>query len=379
MTERWRVSRAMANNMLMVSTRKGLFILRDSDGGWTVAETAFIGDRVSLALRDRSDGAIYAALDHGHFGPKLQRSTDGGATFVEIGSPSFPEKPDGLEDKDGSGSEVPWTVKQIWALETGGADRPGELWCGTIPGGLFHSTDRGESWSLVESLWRDPRRNKWFGGGADWPGIHSVVVDPRDSSRVLIGVSCGGVWETTDRGKSWEPRAEGMRADFMPPDRAGDPLIQDPHLVVACPANPDVLWSQHHCGIYRSTDGARSWVEIKQAGPSTFGFPVAVHPNDPETAWFVPAVSDEHRLPVDGKLVVTRTRDGGASFDVLTEGLPQEHAYDLVYRHALALHDDGARLAFGTTTGSLFGSDDQGDHWSLISAHLPPIYAVRFA
>lgn len=365
--------------MLLVSTRKGLFVLREHKGQWQVAETAFLGDRVSLCHRDPSDGAIYAALDHGHFGPKIQRSTDSGKSWTELGAPVFPEKPEGLEDKDGSGRDVPWTVKQIWALESGGADQPGHLWAGTIPGGLFRSTDHGHSWTLVESLWRDPRRNAWFGGGADWPGIHSIVVDPRDSSRVLLGVSCGGVWETTDSGETWEPRALGMRADFMPPDRVGDQLIQDPHLITLCRSAPDMLWSQHHCGIYRSTDGARSWVEIEKAGPSTFGFAVAVHPEDPDTAWFVPAISDQHRMPVDGKLVVTRTRDGGESFDVLTSGLPQEHAYDLVYRHALSLDDTGNRLAFGSTTGSLFVSADQGDSWNTISLHMPPIYAVRFA
>jgi len=191
-------------------------------------------------------------------------------------------------------------------------------------------------------------------------------------------VSCGGVWETLDDGETWTVRAEGMRADFMPPDRQGDPVIQDPHLVVACPAQFDHLWTQHHCGIWRSTDGARQWVEIEQAGPSTFGFAVAVHPRHSDTAWFVPANDDQHRVPVDGQVVVTRTRDGGQSFEVLREGLPQHHAYDLVYRHALDIDGSGERLAFGSTTGSLWVTEDGGDRWHAVSRHLPPIHAVRF-
>jgi photosystem II stability/assembly factor-like uncharacterized protein len=169
-----------------------------------------------------------------------------------------------------------------------------------------------------------------------------------------------------------------MRAEFVPPDQAGDPLIQDPHRMVACLADPDVLWVQHHNGIFRSTDGAASWREL-EAEPSSFGFAVAAHPERPDTAWFVPGVKDELRFPVDGKLVVTRTRDGGESFEILRDGLPQEHAYDVVYRHALAVDGSGDRLAFGSTTGSLFVTADGGDRWERVSAHLPPIYAVTFA
>jgi hypothetical protein len=171
-----------------------------------------------------------------------------------------------------------------------------------------------------------------------------------------------------------------MRAGYMPPDRQGDPLAQDPHRIVRCPAAPDHLWSQHHSGIFRSTDDAASWREIEPgAAPSTFGFAVAVHPTDPDTAWFVPGQSDEKRIPVGGRVCVTRTRDGGRTFDVLTAGLPQRHAYDLVYRHALDVDSLGEALAFGSTTGSLWLSADSGDSWRSVSAHLPPIYCVRFA
>jgi hypothetical protein len=169
-----------------------------------------------------------------------------------------------------------------------------------------------------------------------------------------------------------------MWAAYMPPERKNDPLIQDPHRVVQCEAQPQCFWAQHHNGIFRSTDGSASWHEVKGA-PSSFGFAVAVHPKNADVAWFVPGISDEKRIPVEGRVVVSRTRDGGKSFDVLTDGLPQSHSYDLVFRHALDVDDSGDCLAFGSTTGSLWVSDNQGDSWQSVSEHLPPIYCVCFA
>ncbi len=365
---------------LLVSTRKGLFVLAPSDAGWRIDKSAFLGDRVSLTLADERDGCWYAALDHGHFGIKLHRSRDQGVSWQEITAPAYPEKPKSMTDEgdvDAAGREVPWNVELIWSLCAGGSDKPGELWCGTIPGGLFHSTDHGDSWTLNQPLWLHPDRKEWFGGGSELPGIHSICVDPRDPNHVLLAVSCGGVWQTYDRGRSWVLTADGMFANYMPPDRRDDPRIQDPHLMVQCRTQPDVLWSQHHNGVFRSRDSGQRWESI-EVPPSSFGFATAVHPDDPNTAWFVPAISDEHRVPVDGALVVARTRDGGEQFEVLSDGLPQQHAYDLVFRHALAVDASGARVAFGSTTGNLWLSEDQGDHWSAISAHLPPIYALTF-
>jgi hypothetical protein len=198
---------------------------------------------------------------------------------------------------------------------------------------------------------------------------------------VLISVSCGGVWLTHDGGASWALRASGLRAAYMPPERTDDQRIQDPHRVVQCATAPDSLWCQHHNGIWRSSDGARSWQETGQpikAQASDFGFAVAVHPGQPDTAWFVPATSDEKRIPINAALCVTRTRDGGKSFDVLREGLPQQHCYDLVYRHGLAVSDDGQALLMGSTTGGLWSSANGGDSWNTISTTLPPIYAVQF-
>lgn len=364
---------------LLAATRKGLFTLRpDGASGWEIDRAAFLGDTLSMVLPDPRDGSTLAALDHGHFGAKLQRSADDGETWEEVGTPTYPQPEPGQEDVDQWGKPLPWALKKVWALEAGGADEPGVVWCGTLPGGLFRSGDGGRSWDLVRSLWDDPRRKKWFGGGADLPGIHSICVHPDDPRHVTLGVSCGGVWVTTDGGETWDCRASGMWAAYMPPEGKDDPNIQDPHRVVQCRERPDCLWAQHHNGIFRTTDGSASWREVADVPPSSFGFAVAVHPRDPDTAWFVPAVKDEHRIPVAGQVVVTRTRDGGRTFDVLRRGLPQHHAYDLVYRHALDIDESGDRLAFGSTTGSLWVSGDQGDSWQCVSSHLPPIYAVRF-
>jgi len=341
-----------------------------------VARVAHLSQPVTQVLRDPRDGAIWAALRLGHFGAKLHRSSDDGVTFEEMPVPAYPEGP--ADEKDGFGRPWPWRLDQIWALEAGGASEPDVLWCGTLPGGLFRSDDRGRTWQLQRALWDDPRRKAWFGGGYDTPGLHSICVHPDDPRKVTVGVSCGGVWVTEDGGASWALRTEGMFAAYMPPDQRSAPEIQDPHRIVQCRARPETLWVQHHNGVFRSLDGGRHWSSIENVPPSVFGFACAVHPRDPETAWLVPAASDELRVPVDGKVVVARTRDGGRSWQVLDRGLPQTHAYDLVYRHGLEVDDSGERLAIGSTTGALWTSDDQGDSWRCVTAHLPPIYALRF-
>jgi hypothetical protein len=365
----------MSESML-VSTRKGLFRFARRNGGWDTDRVDFLGDNVTLTLTDHRSGLDYAALDHGHFGVKLHRSTATG--WEEIAAPAYPPKPEGLEENDSWGRPLAWSTARIWALQAGGDDEPGVLWCGTLPGGLFRSTDHGESWEMVRSLWDHPKRKQWMGGGADLPGIHSILVDPRDSKRVWIAVSTGGVWFTEDSGATWSLRGEGMRAEYAPPGQANDPIAQDVHCLAQCPAAPRRMWVQHHNGIFVSSDEGKTFEEISGVEPSTFGFPVVVHPREPDTAWFVPEIKDEKRIPRDGRLVVTRTRDGGKNFEVLSKGLPQQHAYDVVYRHALAIDETGDSLAFGSTTGGLWVSEDQGDSWSGVTHTLPPIHAVRF-
>jgi hypothetical protein len=351
-----------------VATRKGLFELQRQASGWCVARVSFLADPVSMVLPPDASGFMLAALNTGHFGVKLQASDDFGKSWREVACPRYPEQP------AEPAQPFPWKLGLVWSLERG---VDGALWCGTLPGGLFVSRDRAQSWQLVEGLWNRPERLQWFGGGYPEPGIHSICPHPTDANDLLVAVSCAGVWRTRDGGANWSVPCKGMRADFLPPEQADDPNGQDPHRVQRCAAVPDVLWCQHHCGIWSSTDHAAQWVEHKPQ-PSSFGFAVAAHPGDPKTAWFAPAVKDEKRIPVDGALCVTRTRDGGQSFEVLREGLPQRDCYDLIYRHGLEVAPDGRTLLMGSTTGSLWTSFDAGEHWQLVNAHLPPIYALRF-
>ena len=354
----------MSQRMLL-ATRKGLLQLERSNGAWRIARTNFPGVAVTAALADMRDGTLYAMLKHGHFGSKLHRSDDDGATWTELPAPAFAA--------DAAGSP---TLFQIWTLETGGAGEKGTLWAGALPAGLFRSDDRGEHWRQVSALWNVPEREKWFGGGYDDAGIHTISPDPRDPDRVFVAISCGGVWDSSDAGKSWTLRGDGLIAAYMPPELAGQRETQDPHRVARCRASPETMWMQHHCGIFRSSDAGAHWTPLKLP-MDDFGFAVAAHPRDPLTAWFVPAIKDELRVPRDGALAVTRTRDGGETFESLRAGLPQRDAYDLIYRHGLDVDATGTQLAMGSTTGSLWVSEDAGEGWSLVNAHLPPVYALR--
>ena len=369
------------SDLLHVSTRKGLFTLRRSaNSQWTISDVAFLGMNITMSLSDPRDGSWFAAIDHGHFGTHLHRSRDQGKTWDEVAVPQYPAGetvPQRMPDWENIKSK-PAALSEIWSLEAGNADQPGLLWCGTIPGGLFQSTDNGDSWHLNRALWNQPSREQWFGGGKDDPGLHSIFVDPRDSQHVTISISCGGVWQTHDGGETWGCTSNGLRAEYMPPDQAFEPTIQDPHRLAACQASPDHQWIQHHNGIFHSTDGGNHWDEITGVEPSVFGLAVAAHPTDPRTAWFVPAVKDETRVPVDGRLVVTKTTDGGQSFTQHGTGLPETHAYDLVFRHALDVDGTGQQLAMGSSTGNLWISETGGESWQNVSTHLPPIYAVRF-
>ncbi len=356
------------SDRIVAATRKGLFLFTRGAAGWALTGDALLGSPMTHVFADPRDGALYAAANLGHFGPKLHRCDDHGANWREVAVPAFPTV-------EGAGKGP--SVMQIWAMAaaSGGA---GNLWAGTIPGGLFRSHDGGASWTLNTPLWDMPERSQWTGGGYDDPGIHSICVDSRDAKRIALAVSTGGVWLSEDDGATWRVAAKGLRAAYMPPELAYDEVSQDAHLMVQCAAAPDHYWIQHHNGIFRSVDNLVSWSELVPADCPAFGFAVAVHPADPETAWFVPAVKDEFRYPQDGKFVVSRTRDGGASFDVIDRGLPQQPSYDLVYRHGLDVDASGQRLVMASTTGGAWVSEDGGDSWQLLPVRLPPVNAIRF-
>jgi hypothetical protein len=356
---------------LLLGTRKGLIAFQiKRNGKCEVESLSFEGAPVSIAYADDQAGVWWAALDYGHWGVKLHRSSNRGKSWEEVPAPAYPE---GAEVKDG----VKASLRYIWSIANGGKSHPSRLWVGTDPGGLFVSEDAGNTYQLVESLWNHPsRKENWMGGGRDQPGIHSVVVDPRNEDRVLIGISCAGVFETVDAGKSWTVRNKGLRADFLPDPHSE--IGHDPHLLVASPSNPDILWQQNHCGIFHSADGAHSWKDISEPeGPARFGFAIAVAEDNADQAWVCPANSDETRTAIRGALCVCRTDDGGKTWKTLRNGLPQENCFDIVYRHALACHAD--HLAFGTTTGNFFISNDRGEHWQVVSNYLPMIYSVQFA
>src|SRR5262245_36391608 len=221
------------SNRFFVSTRKGLFTIDRGPTKWSISRVSFLGDNCTTMMHDPRTQDLIATLNHGHFGIKMHRSRDGGATWAEIAVPKYPEMPPDYVPKAHpiTGKAPDWSLKLVWSFAPGGADEPGVVWCGTLPGGLFKSENGGDSWELNRPLWDHPLREQWFGGGADHPGIHSICVDRRDARRVAIGISCGGVWTTKDGGGTWQSPGRGMRAEYMPPEQQFEPNFQDPHRV----------------------------------------------------------------------------------------------------------------------------------------------------
>lgn len=382
---------------ILLGTRKGTFLVSKQQGRWRLTLSGHIGAGVNYVAKDPRTGTLWALLGHGHWGAKLSRSRDDGKTWADAPQIKYPEgarhylPPPPTETGPGEGAPTlkPATLLKLWTMAFG---PDGRIYIGTIPGGLFVSRDGGESFALDRGLWNHESRGgdlfvgpgngttKWFGTpaaeGEFAPGIHSVVVDPRNPKRVLVAISTAGVFETTDGGTTWHTRNAGLVMDYSPTptdEWAG----HDPHQLVICAGQPQHLWQQNHCGVFYSDDGAASWRKVSQPERGVhFGFPVAVDAEDGRTAWLVPGKADMQRTTIDGGLFVARTQDGGASWEQLREGLPQEHAYDVVYRHALDVHADV--LAFGSTTGNLYVSEDRGARWQVVANNLPPIYSVRF-
>ncbi|WP_409525731.1 WD40/YVTN/BNR-like repeat-containing protein [Nitrincola sp. MINF-07-Sa-05] len=392
------------SDTLILGTRKGTVILDRTASGWQARPILHAGIPVCYATRDPRDGTLWASLDHGHWGPKLSRSRDDGKTWEDLSTLKYPEgarhilqylpTPDfEAEAPTGEPDYANATVYKIWYLTFGGPNQPGRVYAGTIPGGLFISDDGGDSWTLNRPLWNHESRggdlfagdatseNQWGGTpasidyGVFEPGIHSILVDPRDPNHLHVAVSSAGVLESTDGGETWSGRNQGMLMDYLP-NPAAD-WGHDPHYITQCPGQPEHLWQQNHCGVFYSNDGAKQWkkVSVPEAGVH-FGFPIAVDEQDGRTAWVVPARADMARMTLNGGLFVARTTDGGESWQELRQGLPQEHAHDIVFRHALDVSGD--RLCFGSTTGNAYVSEDRGDTWQCLGNNFPPIYSVRF-
>ena len=351
----------MSQVELLIGTKKGAFVLESdaSRGDWRVRGPFCETWPIHHVVRAASDGALYAAGGNAWYGPSVWRSGDDGKTWSQSSS--------GLT----YGDDGP-KITTIWNLTPSN----GTLYAGVEPAGLFRSDDRGQTWSHVAGLREHPSTPEWQPGNGGLC-LHSIVPHPTDRDRLWVGISAVGVFETTDGGRSWETRNRGVRADFMPGEEPE--FGQCVHKLGLHPASPDVLYQQNHCGVYRSDDGGRQWTEITPGLPSQFGFPMAIHPHDPSTIYVIPLNGDDQgRHMIDGHTQVWRSRDRGASWQRLDDGLPKSDAYLGVLREAMAMDRlEPAGVYFGTSTGQVFGSADEGESWQLIADFLPPVWSVE--
>lgn len=367
---------------LLVGTRKGLFRIKSDRErkAWSVEKVWFLGHTVHHAVADpRDPQTILVAARTGHLGPTVFRSQDGGKTFKEASKPpAFDPAAEGLSQR---------TVNHTFWL-TPSVDAERDVWfAGTSPQGLFKSRDAGRTWKPVKGFNNHPQLDVWTGGDKDGtpdgPKLHSICVDPRDADHLYVGMSGGGVFESTNGGRAWEPLNKGCAADFMPMD---DPEYgHDPHCMVLARTNPDLLWQQNHCGIYRMEREEGVWQRVGDNMPKDVGdvgFPIVVSPFDPDQAWVFPMDGTDvwPRTSPDGQPAVYHTADGGSSWKRQDRGMPAEHAYWTVKRQCMA-HDqhDPLGVYFGTTQGEVWGSINGGRSWKCVARNLPHIYSVEAA
>jgi photosystem II stability/assembly factor-like uncharacterized protein len=368
--------------MLLVATIKGAWFLT-SDAArrdWQLRGPVFLGHTIHHIVQDpREPQRMLMAARTGHLGPTIFRSTDGGQNWTEATRPpAFAKAPEG---------ETGRVVDHVFWLTPGHATESGTWYAGTSPQGLFRSTDHGASWDSVAGFNDHPMRRAWTGGEQDGtpdgPKLHSILVDPRDPKHLYIGMSSGGVFESTDAGADWKPLNRGCAANFLP-----DPSVEyghDPHCVLQHPAAPDILYQQNHCGIYRMDRREGTWKRIGDAMPrevGDIGFPIVTHRRDPRTVWVFPMDGSDvwPRVSPGGKPAIYVTRDAGETWQRQDRGLPAAQAWLTVKRQAMAADAQApVGLYFGTTGGEIWASADEGEHWQCIASHLPHIYAVQAA
>ncbi|WP_419856905.1 WD40/YVTN/BNR-like repeat-containing protein [Candidatus Palauibacter irciniicola] len=355
---------------LLLGTTKGAFLARprdgggEGDGGWELDGPHFPGEEVyAMAYDDRGGRSRLWAAPHSPFwGTTLRFSDDFGASWSGKAERSvrFPED-SGL------------SLKRVWQIQPGSAREPDVIRLGVEPACLFISHDAGEEWEAVEGLLNHPHRERWV-GGAGGLCLHTIVTDGEPGGRATIAISAAGAYRSDDGGATWAARNKGVRAEFLP-DKHPE-FGQCVHKIVHHPSNPGRLFLQNHWGLYRSDDWGDSWTDIANGVPSDFGFAMAMHPGDADTVYIVPLESDGFRCTPEAKLRVYRTRDGGASWEALTEGLPQRNAYETVLRDALDTLAPG-QVFFGTRSGKVYASGDDGTTWGLVCEGLPPVVCVK--
>jgi len=367
---------------LLVATRKGAWIYHADAARqhWRIDGPHFLGHIINHLVLDPRDGrTLLASASTGHLGPTLFRSTDLGQTWQEASRPpAFEPATNGQEAR---------SVDHTFWLTPGHASEPGVWYAGTSPQGLFRSNDGGQTWAPFSMINDDPQYRRWFGtvqdGTPDGPKLHSLIVDPRDPHHLYFAMSGGGVHESLDGGRTFAPLVDGMETvtGFDP----SDVTFHDPHCVRLCPSNPDRLYQQNHCGIYRLDRPGRRWERIGRAMPAEvgdIGFPMVVHPRDDQAAWVFPMDGSDvwPRTSPQGRPAVYATRDGGSSWQRHADGLPTEQAWWTVKRQAMAADREASiGLYFGTTSGELWQSRDEGRRWACLARHLPEIYAVETA
>jgi len=368
--------------VLLVATRKGAWLFHGDPArrAWRVDGPHFLGHIIHHLVLDPRDGrTLLAAAKTGHLGPTVFRSTDRGRSWKEATRPpAFPRAPEGQKGR---------AVDHTFWLTPGHPSEPGRWYAGTSPQGLFRSDDGGATWDPVPGVNDNPTFLAWMGGQQDGtpdgPMLHSIIVDPRDAAHLYLAMSSGGVHESTDGGGGWSSLVKGLEVveGF---DRA-QLHFHDPHCVRQCPSNPDRLYQQNHCGIYRLDRPGTEWTRIGRAMPERvgdIGFTMVVHPRDADTAWVLPMDGSTvwPRTSPDGHPAVYVTRDGGGRWRRLDGGLPQRQAWWTVKRQAMSCDaGDPVGLYFGTTSGELWGSRDEGRRWTCLARHLPEIYAVEAA
>lgn len=356
--------------VVLVGTAKGAFFFWSdrSRKRWRVDGPHFRGESIYALAFDQRGGRrrIFASTRSFHWGSVIRWSDDFGRSW------SAPDRQNVRFP-----AESGLALTQIWQICPGAADDPDVVYCGVEPAALFESRDAGETWNVVDGLLAHEHRPQWQPGGGGLC-LHTIIIDPSDKKRTLVAISTGGVYRTDDGGRNWRARNAGVRAEFLP-DKYPE-FGQCVHKVVHPPSRAGRLFLQNHWGLYRSDDWGDSWRDIANGIVSDFGFAMQMHPRDPDTVYIVPLESDEFRCVPGAKMRVYRSRDAGASWEPLGNGLPQRGAYETVLRDALTADShDPAGIYVGTRSGKLFASADEGANWREIADGLPSIACVKAA